>query len=240
MAAPMTHAISKRRGQGEDSIYWDATKNRYVGAVSLGFSPAGTRVRKKVTRRTKTEVRDKLRDLHKQVEGGLRPRRRYTVEDALEDWLAHGLDGVSARTVTLYRRTIAKALREELGSVRLTELTAADVQAALTAMAARLSSRTAQIAHNVLVGAIRHAERDDLAGRNVAALVKPPKGQPGGRPSKSLTLEQAVSLMAAARGDAVGGVHRLVAAVRAADRGGAGAALGSRCCLGRRAMAAGE
>ena len=56
----MTHAISKRRGQGEDSIYWDESKNRYVGAVSLGFSPAGTRIRKKVTGRTKTEVRDKL------------------------------------------------------------------------------------------------------------------------------------------------------------------------------------
>src|ERR1039457_5003834 len=100
MAAPMTHAsLSKRRGQGEDSIYWDASKNRYVGAVSLGFSPAGTRIRKKVTGRPKTEVRDKLRELHKQVEGGLRQRRRrrYTVEDALEDWLA---DGVSARTVT--------------------------------------------------------------------------------------------------------------------------------------------
>jgi integrase len=37
-------------------------------------------------------------------------------------------------------------------------------------------------------------------GRNVAALVKPPKGQGAGRPSKSLTLEQAVALMAAARG----------------------------------------
>jgi integrase len=56
------------------------------------------------------------------------------------------------------------------------------------------------MAHNVLVRAIRHAERDDLVGRNVAALVKPPKGQLGGRPSKSLTLEQAVALMAAARG----------------------------------------
>jgi hypothetical protein len=52
----------------------------------------------------------------------------------------------------------------------------------------------------VLVRAIRQAERDDLVGRNVASLVKPPKGQGGGRPSKSLTLEQAVSLMAAARG----------------------------------------
>ena len=116
MVAPMTQATSKRRGQGEDSIYWDASKNRYIGAVSLGFSPAGTRIRKKVTGRTKTEVRDKLRELHKQVEGGLRPRRRYTVEDALEDWLAVGLDGLSARTVTLYQGTIAKALREELGS----------------------------------------------------------------------------------------------------------------------------
>jgi hypothetical protein len=106
MVAPMTQAsLSKRRGQGEDSIYWDPSKNRYIGAVSLGFNPTGTRIRKKVTGRTKTEVRDKLRELHKQVEGGLRPRRRYIVEDALEDWLAVGLDGLSARTVTLYRCT---------------------------------------------------------------------------------------------------------------------------------------
>ena len=146
------------------------------------------------------EVRDKLRDLHKQVEGGLRPRRRYTVGDALDDWLAVGVDGLSARTVSLYRDTIAKALREELGTVRLTELTAGDVQVALTAIASRVSTRTVQIAHNVLVRAIRQAERDDLVGRNVAALVKPPKGQGAGRPSKSLTLEQAVALMSAARG----------------------------------------
>jgi proline dehydrogenase len=61
-----------------------------------------------------------------------------------------------------------------------------------------VSTRTVQIGHNVLVRAIRQAERDDLVGRNVASLVKPPKGQGGGRPSKSLTLEQAVALMAAA------------------------------------------
>ena len=134
------------------------------------------------------------------METGLRPRRRYTVGDALDDWLAVGVDGLSARTVTLYRDTIGKALHEEMGRVRLTELTAGDVQGALAALAARLSPRTVQIAHNVLVRAIRQAERDDLVGRNVAALVKPPKGQGAGRPSKSLTLEQAVALMAAARG----------------------------------------
>jgi len=196
----MTQTTGKRRGHGEDSIYWDASRNRYIGAVDLGVSPAGTRIRKKVSGRTKVEVRDKLRELHKELNVGPRPRRRYTVGDALEDWLAHGVDGLSARTVTLYRGTIVKALAEELGAVRLTELTAADVHRALSSLASRLSTRTVQIAHNVLVRAIRQAERDDLVGRNVAALVDAPKGQLGGRPSKSLTLEQAVALMAAAKG----------------------------------------
>ena len=196
----MTHAASKRRWRGEDPIYWDAAKNCYVGAVSLGYSPSGTRIRKRVMARTKTEVRDKLKELHQQAERGVRPGRHYAVNDALDDWLATGLDGLAPSTVTVYRNTVAKALREELGTVELTNLTAGAVQKALADLAAQRSTRTVQMAHNVLVRAIRHAERDDLVGRNVAALVKPPKGQLRGRPSKSLTFEQAVALMAAAQG----------------------------------------
>jgi integrase len=44
-----------------------------------------------------------------------------------------------------------------------------------------------------------HAEARDLVGRNVAALVDTPKGQVG-RPNKSLSLEQASALLAAAGG----------------------------------------
>jgi hypothetical protein len=61
--------------------------------VSLGYSASGVRVREKVSGRTKTEVRDKLRELHAQVDSGVRPRRHYTVGDALDDWLAAGLEG---------------------------------------------------------------------------------------------------------------------------------------------------
>ena len=196
----MTQAKGQRRGHGEDSIYWDSSKHRYVGAVSLGFAPAGTRIRRKVTGRTKAEVRSKLRELHQEVDSGLRPRQGYTMSDALDDWLAHGLNDVSARTVTLYQGTIVPLLSERLGPVKLKDLTAGDVQSALTAVAARMSTRTVQISRNVLVRAIRQAEGDGLAARNVAALVKPPKGQRAGRPSKSLTLEQATALMDAAKG----------------------------------------
>ncbi len=65
--------------------------------MSLGYSASGTRVRKKVMGRTKTEVRDKLRELHAQVESGVRPRRHYTVNDALDDFLDNGLDGLRLR-----------------------------------------------------------------------------------------------------------------------------------------------
>ena len=45
------------------------------------------------------------------------------------------------------------------------------------------STGTLEIAHNVLMRAVRQAKRDDLVGRNVAALVDTPKGQQPGRPS---------------------------------------------------------
>ena len=57
----MTSTASRRRGHGEDAIYFDAAKNRYVGAISVGFGPGGKRVRRKVSGRTKAEVRDKLK-----------------------------------------------------------------------------------------------------------------------------------------------------------------------------------
>jgi integrase len=59
------------------------------------------------------------------------------------------------------------------------------------------------VAHNAIERAIRHAEANDYVRRNVASVVRPPSGQPG-RPSKSLTFDQANSLMAAAEGSPLG------------------------------------
>ena len=186
-----------RRGHGEDSIYYDQANHYWVAAVSLGYK-GGKRVRRKVTGRTKTEVRTKLRDLRRDLDNGVRSSATCTVGDALDDWLANGLSGRSDRTKDLYRDTV-KPLRERLGEVKLRELTAGDVQETLDAVAGRLSTRSLQITRLCLERAIRHAEVRDLVGRNVAALVKAPAGR-AGRPSKSLTLEQAQGLLRAAVG----------------------------------------
>ena len=168
-----------------------------MAAVSLGYK-GGKRVRRKVTGRTKTEVRTKLRNLRHDLDHGVRSSATYTVGDALDDWLANGLNGRSDRTKELYRDTV-KPLRERLGDDKLRELTAGDVQETLDALADRLSTRSLQITRLCLERTIRHAEVRDLVGRNVAALVKAPAGR-AGRPSKSLTLEQAQELLRAAAG----------------------------------------
>ena len=193
----MAESTARRRGRGEDAIYFDETKNRYVGAVSLGFGPDGKRIRRKVTGRTKQDVRDKLKALHAELDRGLRTSSTYTVRQAVADWLEGGLPGRAERTRSVYREALAP-LMGQIGSKPLRELTAGDVRGGLEALSDRLSTRYLQIAKASLARAIRHAEAHDLVGRNVAILVDPPKGAVG-RPSRSLTLEQALALLDAAR-----------------------------------------
>jgi hypothetical protein len=169
----------------------------YVGAISLGFGSDGKRLRRKVTGQTKQEVRDKLKTAHAELDRGLHTSATYTVRRAVDDWLEGGLPGRSERTRPIYREALMPLL-ERVGGRPLRELTARDVRKGLEALGDSLSTRYLQIARASLARAIRYAEAHDLVGRNVATMIDVPKGQPG-RPSRSLTLDQSLALLEAAR-----------------------------------------
>jgi integrase len=189
---------AKRRGHHEDSIYFDASKNRWVGATSLGFSPDGQqRIRSKVRGKTKAEVRAKLQTLHHELDAGLRVSATYTVASCIRDWLDDGLTTQQASTADNYRR-LASHATAKLGAVKLKDLTARQVQKALAELSESLSTRSLRLVHQILERAIRHAQASDLVGRNVASLVTAPAGRPG-RPSQALTLSQAADVLDAAR-----------------------------------------
>src|SRR5215469_4946307 len=202
--------MSSRRGWGEDGIFFEhdapcrdpdrhrQCEGRWRGVVSLGFGPDGKRIRRKVSGKNKATVQDRLKKLHADLESGVRATPNYTVRRAAEDWLKEGLEGRSAKTVKK-NENVLEPILAAIGARRLRELTAGDVHYALAKMAQRYSSAAVTMGHNALTRAIRHAEARDLVGRNVAVLVDTPKGQ-AGRPSKSLTLEQASALLAAVEG----------------------------------------
>lgn len=188
-----------KAGNGEDSIYWDKSKNRYVGATSLGYTPAGKRNRAKVTGKTKTEVRRKLRDLKEELRAGVKTSTSYTVARAIEDWLTHGLKGREESSINTYRSLASNHITPDLGMARLRDLQADDLDEWLEAKAEILSHQSLKMVRSILRRTIHHAQRRSLAVRNVAEWVDLPEGQPG-RPSKSLTLEQAEAVLRAREG----------------------------------------
>src|SRR6516165_7634661 len=202
--------MATRRRRGEDGISFehrgpchDPARHRHCpglwrGEFTLGYTEDGTRTRRKASGKTKAAVVDKLRQLHHELDQGIVPKTgyaNYTVRQAAQDWLANGLDGRSAKTVTKNQNVLEPILK--VIGPKLRQLTAADVRQALATMATTYSSAAVTMGHLALKRAIRHAESNDLVGRNVAALVDTPKGQQG-RPSKSLTLQQAVAVITAA------------------------------------------
>ena len=201
-------AGASRRAYGEDGIYFDhrgdckdsthhrTCAGRWRGVVSLGFDADGRRVRRKVSGQTRTEVKDKLKALHSELDAGVRTAAGYTVDMAVTDWLAEGLPGRAAKTVEVYRDALGPVLAV-VGRIPLRDLTVQDVRTALAKMAVTHSTPTLQKAHNCLTRALRHAEGRDLVRRNVSALVDTPHGREG-RPSQALTLEQAAALLEAA------------------------------------------
>jgi integrase len=63
--------------------------------------------------------------------------------------------------------------------------------------ATQVSTRTLQELRSILKRSIARAQARDKVKRNVVLLCELPKGRPG-RPSKSLTLDQAVAVLEAA------------------------------------------
>ena len=96
------------------------------------------------------------------------------------------------------QREVLEPLIDIIGAVPLRELSAATVRSALKDLAATRATRTVGMTHAGLTRAIRYAEANDKVRRNVATLVDTPAGQEG-RPSKSLTFGQAVTLIRAAQ-----------------------------------------
>jgi hypothetical protein len=171
---------ARRRGRNEDSIYFDVSKNRWVGAASLGFSPdAQRRIRQTVRGRTKADVRHKLQALHRDLQAGLRVSASYTVASCVRDWLDDGLPTQQADTVDNYRR-LADHVIGKLGAVKLKDLTARQVQKALAELSESLSTRSLRLVHQILERAIRHAQAADLIARNVASLVTAPAAYSAG------------------------------------------------------------
>lgn len=190
-----------RRSRNEGSVFYDASRGCWVGQVDLGTDPeTGKRRRPKVSAPDQTACIAAVNALRseKVVTGTVAPRN-ITVEMTVREWLANLppkiKSPVTVRLVNGHGERIIKAL----GKVKLAKLTPSQVERFLRGMVADgYSSSVISATRNVLVRAIRRAERDKLVTGNAAKLSDCPSGTR--RESRSMTEAQARQLLCAKLG----------------------------------------
>lgn len=192
-----------RRGKGEGAVFYEDARSRWVGVLDLGRNGEGRRVRRKVTASSAKDVRDKLRKLRQEIEGGARARNgNLTIEAFLTDWLEREVPKFtrSVNTLDNYEWAVRRHLVPALGKHRLAKLTADQVDELLEARAASgLAKSTVSRIRGVLVTALDHADRRDLVRRNVARLTTVPDAPTTTR--RSLTPDEARALFVSMSGD---------------------------------------
>ena len=188
----------KRRARGDGGLYWDETRQRWIGEVTIGYRPNGKRITRKVSDANKTEALRKLKELRRDLDDGLPVAAgNYTVADAVKDWLRFGLHGRSASTVANYTTLAHQHIVPVFGGRKLRELTAEDLDQWLEDKSTDLSTNTLRDLRSILKRIIARAQSRDKVKRNVALLCEVPTGREG-RPSKALTFEQAEAVLNAA------------------------------------------
>lgn len=193
----------QHRGNGEGSVY-RVMVDRKDGPVERWIAQVVVDGRKRrVTAITEAAAKKELRRLLRSIDDG-RPIAdgNLTLGALLTEWDSKVLAGRDISGSTLMRHRWALGiLRAELGSTRVRTLTPARVESALAARAdAGLSRASLQKVRGTLSQVLNWAVRRQIVFRNIGSVVELPASCRPAKEGRSLTLDQAQSLLTAASG----------------------------------------
>jgi integrase len=164
--------MAKRRGKGEGSIY-----KRSDGRWEAQFRLADGK-RKSLYGETRQEVARQLTAALRDLDQGLPIVRdeRQTLATYLASWLDAIAPNLEASTMESHRQHVTLHITPALGAIRISRLTAQQVQDFYaTKIASGLSTTTVRHIHATLHKALRAASRLGIVQRNVSDLVDAPR-----------------------------------------------------------------
>ncbi|GCF09327.1 site-specific integrase [Dictyobacter arantiisoli] len=188
----------KSRGHNEGSVYFDASRDRWVAAVSI----APGKRKKFYFEKKQDAIKKKNEALRELEKGTLATGTRQKLGEYLVDWLENvHKSKLRIGTYVNYKKLIGYVVAD-LGEIWLQKLTPQQVQAFYSKkLDGMLSSKVVHDIHGVLHLALNNAVRWGMVSRNVCDLVTPPSIV--SREVVPLTVEQTHVLMKHIRG------HRL-------------------------------
>ena len=198
----------KSRGNGSGTVYPRKNKQGKVSGY-LGSYVGPDRKRRYVSGKTKGECERSLRAAMSDADKGLIfDAGSLTVGAYMDRWIEDSAKGTLApRTYHNYKIQIREHIKPAFGTMKLSKLTAANVQGLYASKLQTLKPSSVRYIHAVLHRALDQAVRWNLIPRNPAASADPPKVSR--EEITPLTAEQARAFMAAAKGEKFGALFIL-------------------------------
>lgn len=183
------------RPRGEHSLVWFEERKRWRARAVLGYDARGKRIDLVRWGKSQSAALAELRKALREREQGItRKVERYTVGEAVADFLALGLPNRDENTIKSYTSVANNHIIPHLGEAKIKDLGVRDIENWLQGLSSAVGRATLSKARMVLSRAIRRAIAHELAIRNVAEHVELPSGK-AGRPSKSFTAAQADAIL---------------------------------------------
>lgn len=192
---------SKKRLNGEGSVYQRGSDGKWCGTYTVGVKPDGSPNRKTVYGKTAAEAEAKLSKALAQLRAGtyIDPQK-MTVSDWLCEWLETYArrPGAKPSTGDEYERVITHRIRPHLGGLRLQKLRPEHVQRWINLLSQTYAPATVKASHRVLSLALKQAVINQHIPFNPAqnALLPRQTGKTDNPPAPLTAAEQDVLLNA--------------------------------------------
>ena len=209
---------------GKEYTFWEAR-------VTVGRDPGtGKQIRRSFSGKTQKEVREKLQAAAAAVNTGdyFEPSK-MTVGQWLDTWAAEYLNSVKPRTVESYKANIKQHIKPAVGALRLSELTAVDVQRLYNNLTNKrtnkpLSAKSKKNVHGTLHKALEKAVSLGYIRHNPADKPDLPKVQKA--EIKPLADDEMISFLDVVKGCEYEAVYVTTLFTGMREGGGAGADMG--------------
>lgn len=194
-------AVSKRRGQGEGSIF-QRENGMWVTQVNLGRDADGKRQRRTLYGKTRKEVAAKLQAMQTELQqtGTVTQVSRSTLAEYLATWLTAAASSIRPATHASYAQYIRNHILPTLGQIEISKLQPAQLQQLYgELLTAGKSRRTVQYVHAILRRSLNQALKWGMILRSPAAAVTAPR--PARRDMQVLSADQVAHFVQAIKSD---------------------------------------
>ena len=164
--------FQKRRGNHEGSYSYDESKQLYRYRESF-ISAEGKRKAKDIYSKTKSDLRRKVKQWHKERKAGLDVQTNLTVKSWIQKWLILKKPTIRPRTFYDYQKCMERYIIPAIGNIRISRLTVADCQGMLNSFTTTLSAGTINDIRRRLKVMVRAAVDQGLIAKDVAGMTKP-------------------------------------------------------------------